>query len=272
MPHVDVPGARLYYETAGHASEEPLLLLHAGIATLRMWDPLIDSLATNHYVIRYDTRSFGQTSCQPTGFSDRDDARAILDHLGVSRATLIGASRGGRIALDVAVETPDRVAGVVTIGSGPSGFPEVELTDEEDRICTDIDQAWEAQDFGKILDLETRLWAIGPLRNEEDLDPEFVRTANELGRSNLHHQPGVDAPADELEPPAYDRVVDIDVPALVTVGEFDISRALLQFEYLAATIPGATRHIFPDAAHLPSVEHPQEFLDVVSPWLAERGL
>ena len=272
MPHVDVPGARLYYETAGHASGEPLLLIHAGIATLRMWDPLIDSLAADHYVIRYDTRGFGQTSCKASGFSNRDDARAILDHLGVARATLVGASRGGRIALDVAVETPDRVAGLITIGSGPGGFPEVELTDQEETLCTDLDRAWEERDYGRMIDLETKLWAIGPLRDEEDLEPEFVQAAYSLGRANLHHQSPEEHVADELEPPAYDRVVDLDVPALVTVGEFDITPALVQFEYLAATIPDATRHLFTDAAHLPSVEHPDEFLAVVSPWLAENGL
>ena len=272
MPHVDVPGSRLYYDTAGHASGEPLLLLHAGIATSRMWDPLIETLAADHYVIRYDCRGFGTSTCEASGFSHRDDARAVLDHLGIAQATLIGASRGGRIALDVAVETPDRVAGIVTVGSGPGGFPELELTDQEEALCTELDQAWEERDFATMIDLETRLWAIGPLRNEEDLNPEFVRTAYELGRANLHHQPGVEATADELEPPAYDRVVDLDVPALVTVGEFDITPALVQFEYLAATIPGADRQVFPNTAHLPSVEHPDQFLAVLSPWLAERGL
>lgn len=272
MPHLDVPGARLYYETAGHASDEPLLLIHAGIATLRMWDPIVDALAADHYVIRYDTRGFGATTCGPDPYSERDDARACLDHLGVLRATLIGASRGGRIGLDVAVETPDRVAGIVTIGSGPGGFPEVELTDAEEDLCTQLDDAWEAKDHPRIADLEVRLWSIGPLRNEEDLDDDFVRTAYELNRVNLRHHGAPLGAAIDLEPPAYDRIVDLDVPALVTVGEFDITPALIQFEYLAETIPHASRHIFADSAHLPSVEHPRQFLEVLSPWLAENGL
>ena len=272
MPHLDVPGARLYYETDGHAADEPLLLIHAGIATLRMWDPVIDALAANHYVIRYDARGYGQTTCGPDAFSDRDDARGLLDHLGVLRATVVGASRGGRIGLDIAVETPDRVAGIATIGSGPSGFPEVELTDTEDELCTKLDEAWEAEDHERIADLEVRLWSIGPLRNEQDLDEDFVRTAFQLNRLNLRHHGDQIGESTDLEPPAYDRLVDLDIPALVTVGEFDITKALIQFEYLAETIPNATRHIFPDTAHLPSVEHPQEFLAVLSPWLADHRL
>lgn len=272
MPHVDVPGARLYYETDGHAADEPLLLIHAGIATLRMWDPIVAALASSHYVVRYDARGHGETTCGPDDFSDRGDARALLDHLGVLRATVIGASRGGRIALDMAVETPDRVAGVVTIGSGPSGFPEVELTDAEEELCSQLDAAWEAKDHERIADLEVKLWSIGPLRNENDLDEDFVRTAFQLNRFNLKHHQDAIGESLELEPPAYDQLVDLDIPALVTVGEFDITRALIQFEYLAATIPGANRHIFSDTAHLPSVEHPAEFLEVVRPWLTEHRL
>ncbi|MCP2031392.1 pimeloyl-ACP methyl ester carboxylesterase [Okibacterium sp. HSC-33S16] len=272
MPHLDVPGARLYYETDGHAADEPLLLIHAGIATLRMWDPIVAALATNHYVIRYDTRGFGETTSGPEAFSDRDDARAILDHLGVLRPTIIGASRGGRIGLDIAVETPDRVAGIATIGSGPSGFPEVELTDAEDDLCTKLDEAFEAKDHQRIADLEVRLWSIGPLRNEQDLDGDFVRTAFELNRLNLRHHDSAIGESIDLEPPAYDQIVDLEIPALVTVGEFDITPALIQFEYLAQSIPNATRHVFPDTAHLPSVERPREFLEVLSPWLSDHGL
>lgn len=272
MPHLDVPGARLYYETHGHAGDKPLLLIHAGIATLRMWDPIVDDLASDHYVVRYDARGHGDTTCGPEAYSDRDDARAILDHLGVEQPTIVGASRGGRIGLDIATESPERVAGIVTIGSGPSGFPETELTDAEEELCTKLDEAWEAKDHERIADLEVRLWSIGPLRDEQDLDDGFVRTAFQLNRSNLKHQNNAIGPSIDLEPPAYDQVVDIEVPALVTVGEFDITPALIQFQYLAETIPEATRHVFPDTAHLPSVEHPQEFLEVLTPWLADHRL
>ena len=148
----------------------------------------------------------------------------------------------------------------------------MELTDAEDELCTQLDEAWEAKDHDRIADLEARLWSIGPLRNQEDLDEDFVRTAFELNRANLRHHGGVLGAATELEPPAYDRIVDLDIPALVTVGEYDITPALIQFEYLAETIPNATRHIFQDSAHLPSVEHPEQFLEVLKPWLAEHGL
>src|SRR5690554_1885960 len=187
MPHLDVDSATLYYETDGQASSPALLLIHAGIAHLGMWDPQVDDLAHDHFVIRYDTRGFGKTTTEDVEFSDHGDALALLDHLGIERATVIGCSRGGRIAIDLAIEHPERVSGLVTIGGGPSGFPNLELTPEEDAISDRMDAAFRAKDWEQLGDLEVRLWSIGPARREEDLDPEFVAKAYELNSINLQH-------------------------------------------------------------------------------------
>lgn len=271
MPHVDVPGAELYYETDGHSSAPALLLIHAGVANLRMWDPLVATLADRHYVVRYDTRGFGQTSADDVPFSDRDDAYHLLAHLGVPSATLIGCSRGGGIAIDIALESPERVSGLVTIGSGPSGFPDTELTDAEDAFVDPIDEAFAAGDWPRVNRMLVQLWSIGVERDEKSLDPAFVRTAYELNRPNLAHA-GHKRVSTPLDPPAFDRVCDIDVPTLFTVGEFDLSEALTQQAYLVDAVPGAEGYIFSETAHLPSVEHPDEFLDVLTDWLARHEL
>jgi Predicted hydrolases or acyltransferases (alpha/beta hydrolase superfamily) len=271
MPHLSVPGAELYYETDGPASAPALLLVHAGCANLRMWDPQVPALARDHYVIRFDTRCFGRSTTENVEFRDRQDARDVLDHLGVERAALIGASRGGRISLDLAVETPERVAGVVTIGSGPGGFPALELTDDEDAAFDALDDAYESEDWVRLARLETELWTFGVGRDSAALSPAFVRVAYELNQVNAEH--AQERPVSvALEPPAYDRVVDIDVPVLATVGEFDISTAIAQQAYLVDTIPDAEGYIFSDTAHLPSVEHPDEFTEVVTGWLGRHGL
>jgi 3-oxoadipate enol-lactonase len=271
MPHIEVPGASIYYEIDGHVSKPALLLIHAGIANLRMWDPQIEALAADHFVIRLDTRGFGQTETLNVEFSNRADALAVLDHLGVAKATLVGCSRGGSIALDIALESPGRVAGLVTVGSGPSGFPEVELTEAEDALFDALDAAYDAEDWHKLARLEVQLWAFGALRAEEDLDPEFVATAYELNRVNVVHA-REDPTHVPLEPPAYYRVVDIDVPTLVTVGEYDITAALAQYEYLLSAIPNASGCTFRDTAHLPSVERPADFNRVLTGWLNEHSL
>ena len=75
-----------------------------------------------------------------------------------------------------------------------------------------------------------------------------------------------------LDPPAYERVSDIAVPTLITVGDHDITPALMQYEYLVTAIPNADGCRFPDSAHIPSVEQPAEFEQVLVDWLAAHSL
>jgi len=272
MPHLTVPGAELYYESDGHASAPALLLIPAGIATLRMWDAQVEALAAAHLVVRYDPRGFGATRHDPAvPISNRADALAVLDHLGVDRATVVGSSRGGTIALDVALDAPDRVSGVVTIGAGPSGFPELPLTDEEHRRIDELDEVDPAVDARRLVRLETALWAAGPLRLEDDLDPGFVRRAHELNEPNIAHAAD-DGTMVPLDPPAYGRLGDIRSPALVMVGEYDLSTTRSHYDHLLEALPDATGFCFQDAAHLPNVERPDEFTHVLLDWLGERGL
>jgi 3-oxoadipate enol-lactonase len=119
VPILEVPGAQLSYDVAGDPADPAIVFVHAGVATRAMWDPQFDDLARDHYVIRYDTRGYGESPGEEVDFADRHDLIAVLDALGVARATFVGGSRGGRIALDAALDETDRVTGLVTIGSTP---------------------------------------------------------------------------------------------------------------------------------------------------------
>ncbi|WKK72935.1 alpha/beta fold hydrolase [Rathayibacter oskolensis] len=271
MPHLEVPGASLHWEADGHASAPALLLVHAGIADLRMWDPLVPSLAEDHQVIRYDSRGFGGTTSGSVEFDARADALAVLDHLGVERATVIGCSRGGSLALDLTIAHPDRVSGLVAIAPGVDGFPYPDPTEEEDRRFDEIDRVLRTGDHERVARMEAELWAFGPERSAESLDPAFVETVRELATGSRGHEHEKPTTID-LDPPAYDRVVDIAVPTLVVVGAYDLSESFPVHEYLATVIPGADSTIFRTAAHLPSVELPAEFLAALRPWLAEHRL
>jgi len=267
MPFLDLTGARLYYETAGESSNPALVLIHAGVASLRMWDPQVDALAEKHFVVRFDTRGYGLTESDDVLFSNRSDLIALLDELGIERATLIGASRGGSIAIDTALEFPSRVARLVAIGSGPSGHPEVELTDREEELFTELDTVEESGDWEKLFRLEAQLWDFGPLRSADDLDPLFVVKAYELNLANLARVEESPVPI-PLDPPAYGRLDELTVPTLFAVGSFDIGPAIAQYDYLLATVPGASGLRYTDAAHLPSVEHPERFTDDLLYWLS----
>src|SRR5690606_31246270 len=132
-----VEGGRLYYEAAGQG--QPLVMIHAGIADSRMWTPQWDTFAQRCRVIRYDTRGYGKTTTDSVEFSNRADLRALLDHLVVEQAILIGCSRGGQIAVDFTIEFPERVRALIPVAAGLGGFQFEEPKHEREKFI-EMDQ------------------------------------------------------------------------------------------------------------------------------------
>src|SRR5687768_14897352 len=90
-----------------------VLLLHAGVADSRMWDPQRTPLAEHHRVIRCDLRGYGATPLTSEPFDNAGDVRALLSSLGERTVAIVGASAGGNVALQLASEWPDLVSHLV---------------------------------------------------------------------------------------------------------------------------------------------------------------
>lgn len=169
--HVDVPGGKLYYEAEGEGS--PITLIHAGVAHLRMWDEQVYAWRDKHRVIRYDCRGFGRTEVEDVPYSNRDDLRALLDHLDVERTHLLGISRGSMIATDFTLERPERVRSLTWVAGGLRGF------DVDDPRLTEIwpemERLEEARDWDRLVELETQMWTDGPGQPPDRVDPEIRR-------------------------------------------------------------------------------------------------
>lgn len=270
MPVIEVPGARLAYDTAGDPSHPAVLFVHAGVATRAMWDPQFEDLASDHFVIRYDTRGYGESPGEDDEFADRHDAVAVLDAVGVERATVIGASRGGRIALDALLDQPGRVAGLVTVGSTPSGQHEGDATPRERAMIAQMEEASELGDYEELVRIEVAYWDLGPTRDIGDVDPEFLARAIELNVGAAHWDfAGLDQP---LEPAAVARLGEVGVPTLVVVGDHDETDSRAGYDLLIGGIAGAEGFRFADSAHLPSVEHPERFTARLREFLEKHGL
>src|SRR5262249_7182885 len=113
MPTAEVDGAQLAYKVDGQGP--PLVLVHAGIADMRMWEPLVALLDHRFRVVRYDMRGHGETTYTAGESSDADDLAALLTALDIEACTLVGASFGGLVALDFAAKHPERVERLVVI-------------------------------------------------------------------------------------------------------------------------------------------------------------
>jgi len=91
----------------------PLLLLHAAVADSRMWAPIRPRLERARRVLAPDALGYGDRPLPKRAFSRVDDVVALLDAERIERAAVVGASDGGRVAIDLALEHPDRVAALV---------------------------------------------------------------------------------------------------------------------------------------------------------------
>lgn len=249
----------LYFDVVG--SGDPVVLLHAGGMDSRMWSAQMESLSSAYKVVRCDMRGSGQSERPLSPFSPSEDVVRVLDHLGLGRATLVGLSLGGRIALDVVLDHPERVSSLVLVGAGLAGF-----------------------DFS--LDYQQMMVSIlGPLAlgNVEAYVAAFLDSA--LGPRGEEAQPlvaqmlvdnqhlfsGDAAFIVPSEPLAIDRLAAVQVPTLVVTGEEDHPDILEIGRMLATGIAGAERQTVAGAAHMVSLDAPEEFNRILLRFLAKAA-
>jgi 3-oxoadipate enol-lactonase len=118
---VAVPSGRLFYEVAGHG--DAVVLIHDGIFHRETWNDQFPALASEGRLIRYDRRGYGRSTVPAAAYSNVDDLQAIFDALHVDRATLIGCSAGGGVALEFTIAHPHEVRALVLVGAVVRGLP-----------------------------------------------------------------------------------------------------------------------------------------------------
>ncbi|HEU4329146.1 MAG TPA: alpha/beta fold hydrolase [Roseiflexaceae bacterium] len=256
-----IEGARLYYEVFG--AGQPLVLLHAGWLDRRIWDPQIPALASRFLVIRYDLRGFGRSTMPDAPYSDVQDLRALLGALDVGRATLVGLSLGGTVAIDFALANPAMVAGLALVGPGLRGYSPSPEDDSTDRTAAMI-QAVRAGDREGALDLFVELWVDGPDRQAA---PELRLHVRSMAAEYSFAHLVEGAPAPIALPSAIERLSSIRAPTLLVAGTADQAAILEIVGLLEVEIPGARRVLIPDAAHLVNLEQPERFNQVLLEFL-----
>jgi pimeloyl-ACP methyl ester carboxylesterase len=241
MPVLARPAGNLSYDVTGGGSP-PVLLTHGYGATSAMFAPNTAALGAGNEVLTWDLPGHGgsDSPADPASYGAAAalaDMAAILDELGHETAVLGGHSLGGYLSLDFAMSRPDRVAGLLLIGTGP-GF-------RNDAARA----AWNVRAEATAKRLEEQ--GLAAVSGSADLHGGRHRDAGGLAMAARYTLTQHDAHV-------IDGLAGLTVPTLIVVGSEDT-----QFhpaaDYMAARIPGARKVVIDGAGHAPNVSSPAEF-------------
>jgi len=261
------PGG-IAYDRAGPHGDLPVVLLHAGIADRGMWDPQWSALTGERDAVRLDLRGFGESVGRPDGpLSPLDDVVDTLDALGVDRCHVVGASFGAGVAVEVALTRPEKVASLLLCA--PGGSLIAETTPDVQAFFAAERAALAADDLDAAVEANLTWWVDGPQRDAGAVDHALREHVRRMQRRAFELTADWDDVEEtELEPPALDRLGEIQVPTLVLQGALDLDAIVDTARRVTVGVPHARRVDWPDTAHLPSMERPDDFLALLRDWVA----
>jgi 2-hydroxy-6-oxonona-2,4-dienedioate hydrolase len=241
-------------------------MIHAGVADNRQWENEFAYFANRFRVVRYDMRGYGKSEPVDGEFSHLQDLTALLDNLHLDEPLiLMGCSMGGGIAMDFALTQLSKVKALIMVGSGPTGL---KLDVPTPNKFEEAEKAYQAGDLDLVAELETQIWFDGMGRTPAQVNQAMRQLAYQMNRKALSHEAkGLGKRLPDTQIPAAERLSELHIPVLVIVGSHDTPYILAAASYMMEKIPSAQKVIIEDAAHLPNMDHPSQFQQIVTGFL-----
>jgi 3-oxoadipate enol-lactonase len=255
---LEVAGGRLAYDTAGRGP--PIVFLHAAIVDRRVWDREFARRASAHAVVRYDRRGLGQSPPATAAYSEVADLHALVEALRLPSALLVGNSMGGGLALDYALEHPDRVRGLLLVAPGLSGWtPKMDaeyqpIFDADIERSAGMGKAWSEGRKDDALELLREYWAPAVEGADRTAVERMFRANLEeifTDRSARHAQ--------SIDPPAAGRLHEVRVPTTVLFGSRDEPTCGVIARRIAHGVPKAKFEEVAGGDHLLHLSRPGPF-------------
>lgn len=252
----DMHGIRLAYDDQGTGI--PLVFLHAFPLNRSMWAPQVATLSRQFRTIAIDLRGHGESDAPIWSFTlDQyaDDVSALLDHLAIPRAILVGLSMGGYVSFAFSKRYSHRLQALVLADT------RAQADSTEGRAGRyQLAQTAYTRGTTAVADtMLTKLLGATSLQRK----PELV----EYIRKTIHQAPVsgilVDLMAMADRPNSLPHLRTITCPALVVVGQEDLTTPLADAELMAREIPGARLAVIPAAGHVSNREQPEVFNDLL---------
>lgn len=260
------------YHVEVYGKGEPVVLLHGFTGSTQTWDQILPLLQNNCQCILVDIIGHGKTDAPTYSYlyemeSVGNDIISILDKLLISKTALVGYSMGGRLALSIAVNHPDRISKLVLESSSPG------LRSEEERSArkkSDEELAFKIEKYG--LDWFIDYWESIPLfQSQKSLALEtqtLIRKQrghnNVIGLANSLRGMGTGS-----QPSYWDNLLTLFVPVLLICGEIDEKFCFLAVE-MEKRLPKSRVEKIKAVGHAIHVEEPKFFGKIVSGFLFDQ--
>ncbi len=222
--YAEIKDVRLHYEIDGEGSD--LVFVHAGCADHRMWDGQFFAFAQHYHVLRYDMRGYGKSTVSRGSFSNRDDLYDLLETLGIQQAHFVACSMGSFAVTDFALEHPEKVKSLVLVSPALSGY---QYEGQPPQPVLELIDARKAGNLEHAAELQAQIWADGPKRNSDQSNIEVHELIRQMSLDSLKLQADIIRETaflieKPLNPPAMERLEQINVPTLVIVGDLTTPR------------------------------------------------
>lgn len=244
-------GLTLDYLEAGNRQGPAVLFVHGYLDSWRVWESSLPFLPQHCRLVFVTQRGFGDSDKPDDGYRQIDfveDINSFMQAVGLDHAVIVGHSMGGLIAHFLALSYPERVDGVVLVGTSAT--------------AAGLDEDWTDADYD-VMNL------TDPVDPEivRDMQTGYIRAPVPEHRVDGHVFEATKVPArvwgqsmqGMFDEDHSDRLGDIKVPVLVLYPEQDIFFSRAQQDELRAAIPDATLKIYPGAGHGLQWEFPEEF-------------
>jgi pimeloyl-ACP methyl ester carboxylesterase len=231
----------------------------------RMWDDQFEPLAHQYRVVRYDARGFGKSALPAAGepYAHTDDLKALLRHLDIARAFILGLSMGGGIALDFAVAHPETTKALIPVDSRLNGWqPDAEFASYLGLVRA------RAQEAG--VQAARDAWTYSAMFKPALENPTVASRLVQIIADYSGWHWVNDNPLRTPDPSAARRLDTIRVPTLIVIGEHDVPDCQAIAETLYRRIPDARKVVMARVGHMSNMEAPERFNALVSDFLAAQ--
>jgi len=271
MPHATTnDGVRLYFEETGRGM--PLIFVHEFAGDHRAWEPQMRHFGQRYRAVTFAARGYppSDVPTDPASYSQAraaDDIAAVLDHLNIAQAHVVGLSMGGFATLHFGFRHPGRARSLVVAGCGYGAEK-----DQRDKFRAEVDAVAAFLDEKGIGPFAEK-YAYGPTRVQfENKDPRgFAEFRQQLSEHSALGARNTQLGVQKERPSLYDledQMKLLTIPTLILTGDEDwpcLQPALL----MKQLIPAAALSVMPNCGHTINIEDPDQFNHLVGQFLLQ---